>query len=547
MSTSTISPVRRALGWNIVFLAGPDGEKFAGVFHPPGSDSLTYRHILEEFRLCFVIPPVDLTSTSPWDEVSFFPAGTQGGYRRPLQNNAQVLDGRLISSSGLDTPVATLPFVNSPHTMSEPSVTRLHVIRHTDCDLHVTEPLEAHIKNGCAYHIPIPTLRREPRYLPPNKPSKDPRFTQLPYRKTVRARGSQSPSKSPKRSASGTSSPTKGIPDGADTDVTEVVTPPGFEMDVENAKKEMASFRSSCLSSNYVCAVTGKGRSWFGDSNIGPAIQACHIVPQQHYHTYPTPEDPDMQNPYSHQRLRAAWQRTWSVKNGILLLSHLHELFDARLFSIHPETLKIRVFVPYDVILEYHDKEAQINWEVDPRALRHHYDMCCIENMTAQMPWSEEIIVSQPPTPSQKSGAMSPFGQGPHIPRMTSERGADGRREDTPGDPTKKTRQDEPHDCDQISDQMSLTTDNSSPMGSARHDLSPPDGLARKRGYKLDETGQVDMKRRRIVDQEDVENADYGSDSEFQTRNRYWDGCITPSNSLEFLSDVNYQLQRLIP
>ncbi|WJG37383.1 uncharacterized protein FOBCDRAFT_209763 [Fusarium oxysporum Fo47] len=142
---------------------------------------------------------------------------------------------------------------------------------------------------------------------------------------------------------------------------------------------------------------------------------------------------------------------------------------------------------------------------------------------------------------------MSPFGRGPHIPMMTSERGADGRREDTVGDPTTKTSRDEPHDCDQIS----LITDNSSPMGSGRHHLSPPLGLARTRGYKLDETVHVDMKRRRIVGREDVENADYGSESEFQTRNqtrnRYWDGCIILSDSLKFLSAVNYRLQRLMP
>ncbi|KAJ0156511.1 hypothetical protein HZ326_1176 [Fusarium oxysporum f. sp. albedinis] len=56
--------------------------------------------------------------------------------------------------------------------------------------------------------------------------------------------------------------------------------------------KDMATFHSSCLSSNYVYAVIGKGRSWFSNSNIGPAIQACPIIPQQHYHIYPDSQRP---------------------------------------------------------------------------------------------------------------------------------------------------------------------------------------------------------------------------------------------------------------
>lgn len=83
-------------------------------------------------------------------------------------------------------------------------------------------------------------------------------------------------------------------------------------------------------------------------------------APQQHYHVYPVPTAFDTNSGrYTPRHLRDAWDDTWSPENGILLLSHLHELFDTRLFSIHPDILRIRAFVPYDVISEHHGSIAQ--------------------------------------------------------------------------------------------------------------------------------------------------------------------------------------------
>lgn len=123
---------------------------------------------------------------------------------------------------------------------------------------------------------------------------------------------------------------------------------------------------------------------------VGPGVEACHIIPQQHYHLYPSPgceqggnDGPVDQSP---RRLQEAWHNTWRPNNGILLMKHLHEFFDARLFSIHPRTLRVRVFVPYDVLTEFNGRKASIPTTVDRKALRHHYEMCCIENMAAQRP-----------------------------------------------------------------------------------------------------------------------------------------------------------------
>ncbi|KAH8751671.1 hypothetical protein F5883DRAFT_208510 [Diaporthe sp. PMI_573] len=40
--------------------------------------------------------------------------------------------------------------------------------------------------------------------------------------------------------------------------------------------------------------------------------------------------------------------------------------------------------MPYDLITDYHGKVAALPPETDLHALRHHYDMCCMENLAAQ-------------------------------------------------------------------------------------------------------------------------------------------------------------------
>ena len=67
-------------------------------------------------------------------------------------------------------------------------------------------------------------------------------------------------------------------------------------------------------------------------------------------------------------------------------MNDIRHLFEARLISIHPDTHMIRAFVPYDFITDFNGKKANIPRKVDKLALRHHYEMACIENMAAQMP-----------------------------------------------------------------------------------------------------------------------------------------------------------------
>ncbi|TWU70678.1 hypothetical protein ED733_001774 [Metarhizium rileyi] len=398
MSNATVTPQARAHGWNIHFLAGMD--QFAGLFHPPGSDTLRYRDVVDELRLCFELPHSSSAPepTDPWSGIAFGHVGFVNVDRElPSPSFPSFIWGE-----HLDLHVSAPEREPSTDPM-QPCFSRYHVVRHNDCDLPTAEPLETHMRAGCATHIPYPSLRQDGRYLPPNKGSKDPSFTQLPYRKTIRPRGSPSPSK---RSASGSVSPTKDNSGGSqvvtgDDDVASLITPPlMMDMSVEDARQTMATFRTSCLVESNRCAVSGKGRGWCASPAVGPGVQACHIVPQQHYHVYPLPEAFSSEHRYSHRRLREAWRRTWLAKNGILLSKTLHELFDLRLFSIHPDTLRVRIFVPFDILEEYHGRTAQLPPNVDRRALRHHYEMCCIENMAAEMPLREQM-------PQSYAGARS--------------------------------------------------------------------------------------------------------------------------------------------
>jgi hypothetical protein len=131
----------------------------------------------------------------------------------------------------------------------------------------------------CAKHLPNPSRRRDRRYLPPNKTPSDPKLTVMPLRKKLKAR-SVSPGK---RSASGSTSPTKEV----DDEFENVVAPASMEIDLDEARKVTNEFRSSCLNRATSCAVSGEGESWCPGPPIGPGIQACHIIPQHHYHVYP--------------------------------------------------------------------------------------------------------------------------------------------------------------------------------------------------------------------------------------------------------------------
>ncbi|KAG5988784.1 hypothetical protein E4U54_004536, partial [Claviceps lovelessii] len=214
-----------------------------------------------------------------------------------------------------------------------------------------------------------------------------------------------------------------------------------MHIDLDKAKEFASEFRASCLNQANRCAVSGEGKSWCSPLTIGPGIQACHIIPQKNYYLYPifTGHVDNSESIHDSPRLlRKAWESTWSAKNGILLMKHLHDFFNARLFSIHPHTLRIRVFVPYDALLKYNGKKAELPLYVDRKALRHHYEMSCIENMAARIPdlyptLSRASSISSPEVSSTKTTRTSL--RTPSLPRTPTKIGASNT-----GDPNKRLR-----------------------------------------------------------------------------------------------------------
>ncbi|KAI0117670.1 hypothetical protein GGR51DRAFT_573479 [Nemania sp. FL0031] len=355
MSSTGVTPNRRAVGWNVQFTIGRSMKPraFAGIYQVPDSDLVTFRDVCDELRLCFEFPN-DLSrednrdnsySDNPWASITF--ALTDP----PDLADSGVRGLSFVTGDLLDRPVPSL----QPITSKEQNVIKYHIVLHNTCNLSRNSPLDTHLKEGCARHLSSPIRRHDPRYLPTDGIPSNPNLSILD--------------------------------NSGDTESDDTFVPKDMEKDA--AKRRVDYFRSSCLDNADHCAVTGLGKPWCTGLLIGPAIHACHIVPPTHYYLYPSGEDDSgdvTTADNSPRRLLLAWHNTWDPKNGILLKQDLHECFNTRLFSIHPHTLRVRVFVPYDVLTPFNGKKASVPSSTDWRALQHHYEMCCIENMAAKRP-----------------------------------------------------------------------------------------------------------------------------------------------------------------
>lgn len=71
-----------------------------------------------------------------------------------------------------------------------------------------------------------------------------------------------------------------------------------------------------------------------------------------------------------------------------MMLAYIHEFWKAGLLAIHPETLRVRCFVPSDILRIYDDKVASFPQSdiPDRDSLRLHYEKCVWVNMTAHLP-----------------------------------------------------------------------------------------------------------------------------------------------------------------
>ncbi|KAH7007457.1 hypothetical protein EDB80DRAFT_645810 [Ilyonectria destructans] len=521
MSSTAATPSMRAVGWNVHFTIGNDEDPgaFAGIYQAAGSDLVTFRHVCDELRLCFELPNDTARSESddddnnnPWNNIAFALADHADFLSPPP------LCPSFVTGEHLDQPVPSLP----PLRPKEQNVLKYHLVRHKRCDLPSSSPLDTHLQARCAQHLPNPVRRRDSRYLPPNKTPSDPRLTIMPLRRRLKAR-SQSP---PKRSASGSTSPRRDGSDNVDDgEFDNMLAPASMNIDLEEAKRVRNDFRSSCLNRATSCAVSGEGEPWCPGPPIGPGVQACHIVPQQHYHLYPSTNgqhvDDDRPVEDSPRRLREAWQNTWNPRNGILLMKHLHEFFDARLFSIHPRTLRIRVFVPFNALARFNGQKASVPATTDRKALRYHYEMCCIENMAAERP---NLDAGSPSTSRiATSGTSTPFSARTDLPVTPSSTGTQMETAIVKtGDPAKRSRP--------------ARSDQNQPR-----DASGQDDLAEEAEAVLLE--DVRGRKRRRLDDCQVHDETSPQHDWFQQDTL--EGYITPRNNREFLADVDWELQKL--
>ncbi|KAF2967492.1 hypothetical protein GQX73_g6123 [Xylaria multiplex] len=406
MSDSAVTTHRRARAWNVRFTIG---SRIAGIYQVPGSKLVTFRDVCDELRLCFEFPGEKSGNNNDdtWASIAF-----------ALINSPDLKGGELQNLSFVTGDLLAEPVPSFSSTESnDPQVLIYSIVSHRKCSLPASTALDAHLNAKCARHLPAPVRRYDPRYLPPNKKPSDPTIGKVLFRRQLTAYSLG------KRGQSGRNSPNTQVSDDEDDmELESMLAPADMNIDREAARNIQTVFRSGCVDNQLPCAVSGQGRSWWG--GIGPAIHACHIVPRLQYYLYPI-KDADVfpirdidtaTNEKTPRRLAAeqraakkrsrkleeAWLKTWSPENSILLRKDLHELFDARLFSIHPKTFVIRVFVPYDVLTGFNGKKAILSSDIDTEALRHHYEMCCIENMAAKAEPNDLITVENSTEESRK-------------------------------------------------------------------------------------------------------------------------------------------------
>ncbi|KAM3524762.1 hypothetical protein NHJ13051_004361 [Beauveria bassiana] len=521
--SAAVTASMRAVGWNVLFTTGPDHDdefppSFAGIHQNPREPTATFADMRAELALCFDGSSLgnerndndggnnddggNTARNKPWDGIAFALIETP----EPESENEQIEYPAWITDENIDTIVPGVPSIDP---VKARRTIKYHIVRHSNCLLPAGSSLKDHLRAKCAQHLPTPDRYRHPAYLPHNKTPTDSRLNIMPLRRQVKDR-SQSP---PKRSASGRSSPEKPTYD-ADGEYANMVAPANMDIDVDQARKVISEFGMACINRSTRCAITGGGEPWCPGQPIGPGIQAAHVVPQQHYHLYPisntnaSSSDADETMRFNPRLLQEAWRKTWSPHNGILLMVHMHHFFDARLISINPKTLKVRVFVPYEYLEPYHGRQATVPSHIDRRALRHHYDMCCIENMAAGYPDLDappSDAKSQISTPgaglANTSGGSTPLTGRTDL-AMTPNSGRDLAQRPADGDPSKRQRS-TPHDGQ-----------DGVPAADEVEFLGEEDDFPAAKRMRLEDT------------------------------RRFYNGYVTSYNSHEFLWNVNWELAK---
>ncbi|KUI63904.1 hypothetical protein VM1G_10596 [Cytospora mali] len=350
---ASIGKDERYQSWNVQIYVGL--KRIAGFFQL--GDLLRISDVAHELELCLVFDkPHDI---GPWQPALLPRDATSCGHI--------VLDHH--NNNPFPTPAS--------NTIEDYSYV-FHDPQCTSRDQHS-------LQDSCIQRADLPRGRSDPRYLEIGKQSHE-SFGLAPMRK--KRRSTSSPTVSRNSSPSNTQTDTP--------DDLQICLPRTELISLDKARPIIDSFRNNVLSNTTTCVVSGKGKSWCGSRLTGPGIEAAHIVPQVHWNTYPVDIDGRIVA-NTPNKLRSAWLSTWDSSNGCPMMSNLHKCFDLRLFSIHPITHIIRAFVNYDLIVDFHGSKAQLPRNIDPRALQHHWDMCCLENTPTWSLDSDSSGLSQIP------------------------------------------------------------------------------------------------------------------------------------------------------
>ncbi|KUI64046.1 hypothetical protein VM1G_10808 [Cytospora mali] len=396
-----------------------DSAVIAGVYQR--DNLLSVLDVVHELEVCF-------TFGNHGDNTTRQPAFL---YRGPERYRLIILDREN------DAPFPTPP--------SEEAVHYEYVFHHSCCtqDLHS-------LNDSCIVQANSPMRRVDPRYMEIGESSQDPRLSVAPLRKiqAVKRRSESISTASPTAS----SSPAKSIS-------AEEPIPNAILVQPEKARAAIENFRPNVIVHSSVCALSGKGKFWAPNKTVGPGVEAAHIVLQIHWHTYPLSQSNYVANKDNSQQLQDAWLSTWGAGNGIPLQSNLHKCFDARIVSIHPETHRIRAFVNYDILTDYHGNKAIVPDKVDKKALRYHWDMCCLENT---------------PEPSTGFPVASVFDNVPNLPPPFPNRDTPQGHHHSQGPLQTASDTEATSNTQATSDTQAFHTHASRPTQSSTHDAHPP-------------------------------------------------------------------------
>jgi hypothetical protein len=289
---------QRMQSWNVRFMCGTDAV--AGIYQR--DNFLCVADVARELELCLV-----LNTPAPGPE-SWQPALLPRDARPGHDQQLLVLhkqDTTPFPTPSFRTAVLYELVFHRDSTCASGGTHSLGGMEHAHLPF---APSRLHAANGpqdrCIFRCELPTQRHDPRYLEIGRKFADPRVPTVPLRRMAGMKRRSSSSVSISMSNNTSASP-------AGTTGTEDELPPTI-ISFEEARPRIDAFRSNVLTNGYTCAFSGIGKSWLFGGVAGPGIEAAHVVPQLHWHTYPCDDTMRVADINKPSEMKQAWLRTWT-------------------------------------------------------------------------------------------------------------------------------------------------------------------------------------------------------------------------------------------